>query len=112
MLEWKVFVYDVNDAKIKSYNIFEHYHFRCDLVDIKNCEEKEVFAKEVKASLLYYFWGKCQWEIVLQAWPPSKRLDDDHFGGEKVDVFSQVMLNWDRFIDYLWKNKHEIRLER
>lgn len=47
---------------------------------------------------MYYFWSKCEWEIILSDFPPS-----DRFKKKKVDVYEQVMLNWDKFINYLWK---------
>lgn len=25
--------------------------------------------------------------------------------GEKVDIYSQVMLNWDMFLEYMWNHK-------
>ena len=26
----------------------------------------------------------------------------------KIDIYTQIMMNWDRFIDYIWNNKHLI----
>ena len=77
---------------------------------------------------MYHFWSKSEWEIALTDWPThidvkevarlQKELDE-HFGrwnrepysidvhlrvAEKIDVFDQVMLNWDIFIDYLWNS--------
>lgn len=46
---------------------------------------------------MYYFWSKCEWEIILSDFPPSKKFQE-----KKVDVYEQVMLNWDIFINYVW----------
>ena len=54
---------------------------------------------------MYYFWSKCEWEIILSDWPPS-----DTFCKEKIDVFDQVMLNWDIFVDYIWNNRQYIKI--
>lgn len=136
-LVWNVFVEDINARKIEVYNIFDHYRFMEDLVDIKKRIGKDEgffpqFAAEVKTSLMYYFWSKCEWEVVITSWPPYvdgkevDRLYDEKtnmlidYGRfvrtdvrletrEKIDVFDQVMMNWDQFIDYLWRNRHLIK---
>jgi len=30
----------------------------------------------------------------------------------KIDVYEQVMNNWDVFIDYLWNNRKELKARR
>ena len=25
--------------------------------------------------------------------------------GEKIDIYSQVMMNWEQFVEYIWSNK-------
>lgn len=108
MLEWNVYKEDFNNKKIEIFNVFNHHYFMEDLVKIKRkCKEKEEFAKAVKSSLMYYYWSKCEWEIILQSWPQR-----ENFNAKKIDVYDQVMLNWDKFIDYLWENKKEIKLKK
>ena len=58
----------------------------------------------VRNSLRYYYWSKCEWEIVLSDWPPSET-----FKKEKVDVYSQVVLNWDIFSEYIWENRKQLK---
>lgn len=67
---------------------------------------KNEFAEAVKRDLLYYFWSKCEYEIVITGWP---NVEDNL---EKVDAYGQVMLNFDIFIDYLWSHKQEIQPEK
>ena len=55
---------------------------------------------------MYYYWSKCEWEIILSAWPSRK-----DFNEEKIDVFDQINLNWDRFADYVWENRKDIKKE-
>ena len=108
MLEWKVYVGDFNAGEIKEYNIFRHHSFVEDCKKTakkyKNDEQREEFEKEVRQSLMYHYWSKCEWEVVIDHWPPSDRAK-----AIKVDVYDQVMLNWDIFIDYLWNNKKELK---
>lgn len=98
-LEWNVYIENINRRRIEIYNIFQHHSF------LKECNEawKEYnhdfskFEQSVHRSLMYYFWSKCEWEIILSDFPPSKK-----FNKEKVDVYSQVKLNWNTFINYVW----------
>lgn len=114
MLEWNVYISDFNEKRIETYNIFLHYSFMADCqkivkkyVKIEKSEgtfDRCAFAEEVRRSLMYYFWSKCEWEIILSHWPPRKDARE-----EKIDVYDQVRLNWDTFIDYLWSNKDVVR---
>ena len=100
-LVWNVYTENFNERRIEIDNIFDHSGFYDDCVKAaKKYKEKDTFAEEVRRSLMYYFWSKCEWEIVLTAWPPR-----DDFNDEKIDVYDQVRLNWDAFIDYLWDNR-------
>ena len=104
MLEWYVYLEDVNNKKIIKYNIFNHYSFCQDLKDIiKKIKNKDEFSEKVKRSTIYYFWSKCEYEILITTW-----LERKDFKDKKIDVYDQLELNWDRFIDYIWDNKKEI----
>lgn len=48
----------------------------------------------------YYFWSKCEWEIIICPW--VGKADDI-----KIDVYDQLMLNWDKFVDYVWSEVHK-----
>ena len=105
MLEWNVYVGNFNSKSIETHNVFHHARFveDCCKAAKKFKDDKAAFAEEVRHSLMYYYWSKCEWEVIISHWPPAKGFDDS-----KVDVYSQVMLNWDRFIDYLWENRKEL----
>lgn len=49
---------------------------------------------------MYYFWSKCEYEIILSPW--TGRADDI-----KIDVYDQIMMNFDSFVDYCWSFKLE-----
>lgn len=107
MLEWNVYIEDINRKEIEIFNIFNHSRFLDDLIKYKKkYKEKEEFLEKVKSSLMYYYWAKCEWEITLHDWPPH-----ENFNYEKVSVYDQVMLNWKQFGDYLWENKKLIKKE-
>lgn len=104
MLEWYVYLEDINKRIIITYNVFNHYSFYEDLKKIiKKYKTIEDFSKELKRICMYYFWSKCEYEIILTCWPKW-----DKFKEEKIDVYSQLNLNWDKFVNYIWENKKKI----
>lgn len=103
-MEWYVFVEDINGRKIAKYNIFDHDSFMKGIRKAykKYRNDRGAFDKEVKSLMFYYFHSKCEWEVIISSWPPSDRIPEI-----KVDVYEQVMLNWDVFIEYVWTRCHE-----
>lgn len=132
-LEWNVFVDNINANEIEVHNVFEHGRFMNDLVQIKKkCKEFIDFEKQVDKSLMYFYWSKSEWEIVVTSFPPyinkeeleslNKERDEcmKNYGrfirtyvnleiGEKVDVYRQIKMNWKPFINYLWDNRKLIK---
>ena len=108
MLEWNVYVGNFNAKKIETHNVFHHTGFveDCRKAAKKFKDDKAAFAEEVRLSLMYYYWTKCEWEVIISHWPPMKGKGWDY--ALKIDVYGQVMMNWDRFIDYLWENRKEL----
>ena len=132
-LVWNVF--NENNGEIELINIFEYnWTFLKDglLVAKKKYKDSfEEFAEHVRSWLQYCFWSKSEYETIITSWPPY--IDDEelerfnkekadrlekygHFYresvnlvvGKKIDIYTQVMMNWDRFIEYVWNNKHLI----
>ena len=114
MLEWNVYVGDFNSREIQVHNIFDHWSLCGDLgaelrrldrkKELTEEEKKESFKAALHRDLKYYYWSKCEWEVVIQHWPPSER-----FRALKIDVYDQVMLNWDKFFEYTWEHRKELK---
>lgn len=106
-LIWNVYIQDFNNKCIKIYNIFDHYSFKKDLFETYNefKEDKDNFLFRVKRLLQYYYWSKCEWEIILSDWPPSKKFND-----MKISVYDQIENNWHIFSEYIWSNRNSIEL--
>ena len=129
-LVWNVF--NEQDGEILPINIFEYnYKFLEDLLIAKQKynDNFEKFAEEVRKSLQYCYWSRSEYETIITSWPPyieSEELDRlnkekethlEKYGNfyrevvelnvsYKIDIYTQIMMNWDRFIDYIWNNKH------
>lgn len=129
-LKWIVYRHDFNGQKIKTFNIFDHGRF-CEDVEkhFKKYKNKDEFAEHLKRSLMYYYWSKSEWEVVITEWVPHITMEElDRLNterektlkeynrepyvlyinpdvGKKIDVYEQVMNNWDIFFDYVWNSK-------
>lgn len=93
--------------------------------NFKDVFKRTVFEERFRSTLMYYFWGKCQCEVVITDWPThitSKELDrlkkeDVKYGvsinletAKKIDMYEQVMNNWQLVLDYVWNNLENANL--
>lgn len=98
---WNVYRYSPTAKKVITFNVFDHCGFKMDAENaLRKCKTKEELATMVKSSLFYYFCSKYEWEIILS--PYTLSLDKTDV---KVDVYSQIMINWEHFINYIWSHK-------
>lgn len=129
-LQWNVYTHNFNDKGIEVFNVFDHSRFFEDVKkSLKKCETKEEFAKQLRGYLFYYYGSKSEWEVVITSWAPRIKMSElDRLNAEredtlrkynrepyslyvnpdiakKIDVYSQVMLNYDVFVDYVWLHK-------
>ena len=99
-MTWNVYYYNFNAKKIETFNIFDHWKFNEDVQsDLNKCRNREDFARLLKSHLFYYFCSKCEYEVLISPWIGNSRE-----GAIKVDIYDQVMLNFDKFLDYVWTN--------
>lgn len=102
-LVWNVYTHDVNTGALKIYNIFENENFLNSI--LKEAAEPysllipdyNRFKECVEKKLKYYFCKRCERELIVSPWPPCETNK-----GEKIDVYDQVMLNFDQFYNYLY----------
>lgn len=65
-LVWNVYYHNINSNEFKPYNIFQHGGFIEDVERyLKKYKNKEEFANKLKLSLMYYFWSRCEWEVII-----------------------------------------------
>lgn len=121
---WNVYDHDINNKQIKIYNIFKHSSFNQDVQKILNEDLSYIeFSEKLNRIAQYYFWSKAECEVVITSWVPhidNKELDrlnaerEERRGrlyyvnldvGEKVDIYDQLHLNWERFVSYVYSFK-------
>lgn len=103
-LKWMAYYYSTSKNEVVPINIFQHSRFNDDVTaDVlnKKLTDKDEFAKKLRSNLMYYFWSKCEYEIVLSPWCGVSTEDKDI----KIDIYDQVFLNWDIFLNYVWSFK-------
>lgn len=95
-MEWNALYYNYNANQMEPHNVLRG---REDFIRKmkKKFPAKEDFAKELRSEMQYRYWSKAEWEIVLTPLVGSRENAD-----RKIDVFDQLLLNWDKFVDYCW----------
>ena len=62
--------------------------------DEKNRKKKhtpdELIERELRRKCQYYFWAKCEYEVIVTGWPGTKTE-------RKIDIYDQLDANWDVF---------------
>lgn len=106
-LIWNVYCEGFNNDKIKVRNVFNlsgYFIEKLSKIKKKNLNFND-FSKEVESALMYCYWGKCEYEVVLHSFIKSPKNPVEL----KIDVYAQVMMNFEHFISYLWANKELIK---
>ena len=120
-LTWNAYIEDRNANTIKVFNIFNIFRFISGVIEANNKYKNDFeFLKKVRSSLMYAFWSKAEYEVIITSWPPHiekeefERLTKEDIRyrtwvnlsmGEKIDVYNQVMINWEAFKLYLLTNR-------
>ena len=127
-LFYYVYVENINKRKIEKYNVLNDGIIEEILKRTKDKKDKKSFSEEVESIIMYHYWSRSEWEIILTDWPTHIKLEElqrlnrevarhieKYDKGpysvaanlsveEKIDVYDQVMMNWNIFIDYVWGN--------
>ena len=71
-------------------------------VEFKRCKNmdeliKYTVEKQLDRQCMYYFWAKCEYEVIVSAWPPKDGSD------RKIDIYTQLKENWDIFKELVFR---------
>lgn len=110
MNKFYVINWDVNKKKFAPYDImpylrstYDDYKKRKDNEYFKLPKTKEEFKKFVDKELMYQFWGRCEYEIILVDWPCQTKE-------EKIDIYQQCKLNIDIIVNLLMEDVKQEKL--
>lgn len=112
--QWSVIKKELTTLK-KQMSKFEKDDFKKIQPEIKQFFEKHVWSVEYKKCksldelieysleerldkmCMYYFWSKCEYEVIVSAWPPRDGSE------EKIDIYAQLRANWDIFKELVFR---------
>lgn len=102
-LEYNVLLPNINKEIVYKFNLFHSVRFRSCLMDLKARYKKEInidLREEIRRALAYSYRAKAEYEIMVKCL----------FGKveHKIDVYEQVMLNFELFYEYLLTNWSKI----
>ena len=98
---YNVWIWGFNADSLESYDVVPTF-----LRELKNLKPKDRpktkadLDKVIKSAAVYYFWSKCEYEMIIHGWPEQKN-------DQKVDVYQQLRLNWPIFIDFFWEQVYK-----
>ena len=128
-LVWNAYKLRWND-ELKVFNVFDHRSFYEGVLKLLKAPlTKEEFSEKLRREVQYYYWAKTEWELIIAECTP--KIDQKEFNrilseyyldrqrelptpysttinishDDKIDVYDQLYLNWDAFVDYVWKHK-------
>lgn len=137
-LVWNVYDYHFSAPELRIFNVFNHHSF-LEYVQKLLAKDmpKEEFTELLRREVFYYYWGKTEWECIItntepkisrnelcrvlsecyeqlpKSQPTPRHFCINLYDAYKLDVYSQVMLNWDEFVDYVWQySKTAKKLEK
>lgn len=102
-LEYNVLLPDINNEDGYVFNVFRSARFQSCLMNLKATYEKNNeldLHEEIRRCVAYCFWAKAEYEIEVKCLFGKKE--------HKIDVYEQIMLNFELFFKYLILNWSEI----
>lgn len=100
-MEWNVYYHNINHQTITALNVFQHGGFRGAVRKVLDkYNNKDEASEEIRREAFYYFCSKSEYEIIISACVGGNGNET-----EKIDIYSQLLMNWDRFVDYVWEFK-------
>ena len=98
---WNVLNWDFNSDKLEVYDVGYRFVNAVDSARLSSLPKNYTELDDYLNSEAHYrFWAKCEYEIIITGWPQQKNE-------AKIDVCTQLRLNWDRFVKAFWDEVYE-----
>lgn len=104
-LKWIVYRHNFNADKIETYNVLGSKHFLEEIKKImKKCKDRDEFSEALKIEMMYHFWSRCEWELIIEItednriflipWVGCREPDE-----VKIDVTDDESFDWRGFAE-------------
>ena len=105
-LVWNTYVEEFNAKRMEVHNVFEHYGVMDDLRKAakKYKDDKDSFAEQLRRTLMYHYWSKCEWELIIEfdenehiwlnPWVGCREPEN-----VRIDVTDDKSFDWHGFIE-------------
>lgn len=102
-LTWNVKVFNINSQAIEDYDFLKYHE---DLIKQlkKKSATKEEFAKQLHNEMMYRFWSKAEWELIVEITDDGRVLLLPWCGtrdpeGKAIDVTDDTSFDWKTFAE-------------
>lgn len=111
-LHWYVLYHDFNQRKIRKYDVLKDTApIIADMIKKQKITNREDFKKALKSELMYTYWSRAEYEILVGDLFLTKDNTDKWLKeASKVDIWSQIEPNLDIMVDYII-DKMQIKFE-
>jgi len=91
---WKVILHECNGDKIVVHDVLA---YKKDAIKKMRRQSSSIeeFEDKLSTMMASQYWSRAEYEVVVHAW----------CGGDaelKIDVYDQLKLNWDKFVEYCY----------
>lgn len=99
---YNVWIWDFNHDSLEPYDVVPRFVESIkQYIKPKNLPKtKEALDEILESDARYYFWSKCEYEMIIHGWPKQNN-------NQKVDVYKQLRLNWHIFLDFFWEQVYK-----
>ena len=98
---WLVTYYDCNENKIKYYDVLKYREDDIKKMK-KKCNTYEEFAEALKREMMYHYWSKAEWELIIKLTEKGRVILSPWCGCRnpdevEIDVSDREDFDWKSF---------------
>ena len=116
-LSWLVTYHDCNADKITYYDVLKYREDQIKQLK-KKCNTKAEFSEKIRREMMWSFWSKCEWEIIIEIDENNRVWLSPWVGSRnpvnsRVDVTDRADFDWKVFSEkhigmQIYKNRAKI----
>lgn len=116
-MSWKVKNYCINSNKIWDYDVLEYREDQIKKLK-KKCATKEEFTEEMRHEMMYQYWSRCEYEVIIEVDDNNRVWLSPWVGcrdpeSVKIDVTDDENFDWRGFAEHhigkqIYKDKAKI----